>query len=642
MFSTAGKSSLYAVWFLTVTMSIKNLFKFEDDCVFQSLGTFTPQQAMCSQGKLREDGRRRPDKQEQGERGPKTWSRRVAEHLARKTSLSQKSEVSTEDSAIEDNDSLPDLEDDLPDLSALCTVTQSTYTCHETSLPKRKLVDSLRQKHHKERHFLDTFEPSPKYRKLSEKVYSPQGELCENEHVSENPQSCQSKRRRDRISQELQAGSAPVDQEKYKIFTFPVDSTSKASTETRRQAAEVEARHIKAKFAGVRFMQDLTAFPFGTDRLCSDFVNLQTSCLDDLSDDLTDVSNFSNCMDLLEDFCSTRKPQVVIIDKIIKNGFFSAVDEKMLTRTYHVVLKVWQRFPDLIRIDVPSVLVAGDVLQKHLQNNDPTAESASSLLSGLRRDRPGLRQARLYFQLFVKGLQLSLGQCTLADQKSVNKCLAFTCLSSEGSKTLIKQVTHWLEFCLVVRQPELVPVAKVWMCELHSLLGACVLVSRDRQEAAKRLAPELKRTYKYLTDLNAKKLLLQSFSCPLLCFYVLRLVMEDQCESTIVSSQFPASIHEVVNNYYFALPPQDHLTPPPSPSDDGRDNGRGHFRMFSVQSCEELAMLVYFISKSYITCKQSKLVWQLTLDIVGEEERLLLVFYALLSVRYFHFFSHVL
>ncbi|KAL8588135.1 hypothetical protein ACOMHN_064259 [Nucella lapillus] len=556
-----------------------------------------------------------------GERGQdwaKTWSQRRAKHAALKTPSPVPPSpppapvstiyISSEGSEAEDSGELPDLDATFQPLGKSSGHHGSGFFASTRKKPFT--MGSPRRMPTKERHFLDSFQPTLKCRKTKEDCEGLKStEEVKSIKVGSKTKADLSRKRKDRISQEMQAGSTPVYQE-YKVFKFPPDTTLPLSAERKPQDADPECRQLRNKFSGVRFLQDLTTLPFVVDRLCSDFVKMQTSCLDDLLDDLCDPTHFSHCMDLLEDFCFRRKPSPMSVDKVMTNGFFRAVDDSLLFRTYHFVLKLWQRFPDLVKIDVQSVLVFGDVLQKHLQNTmSSSGRNTGSNSWGQKGDagtgKPSIQKCRLYFQLFVKGLQLSLSGHTLADQKSVNKSLAFACLSSEGSRTLVKQLTHWLEFCLVVMHQEHVAMAKVWMCELQTLLSVHVLVSRDRQDAAKRLAPELKRTYKYLTNLGTKKRLLQSFLCPLLLFYVLRLVMEDQCESTIVSSQFPSSIEEIIHNYYVALPPQDHLTPPPSPSEDGQEVGRRPSQLCSVQSCEELAMLVYFITRSFIACKQS-------------------------------------
>ena len=581
-------------------------------------------------------------------------------------------EVSSADSEAEDSDTLPDLEDFLPDLEPSPV---PGFSVSSISPRKPFSMGSPHRKH--ERHFLDSFSHAPLYQKKKgntswrevfdtkpegkpalkrQKVEDDTGSLeefnidsqsrylackhkkmCEDtdlledfdikikpckeetcEHLTSsektNTKAGLMKRRRDRISQEMQAGSVPIHTAEYSVFAFPHNTSSKASAE-RRASRETELcsgmRRLRKEKFRVKFLLDLTTFP-PVERLCGNFAKLQVATLDDLLDDC-DPSNFSNCLDLLEDFCSKRKPPSMLIEKVIKNGFFSQMDKKISVHCQHVLFTVWQMYPDTISsesLDIHSVLLAGDVLQKYLQNADlssKTGLSATGSRGGTGSRLPSFYQARLYFQLFVKGLQLNLNQCKLADQKSVNRSLAFACLSSDRSHVLVKQLTHWLDFCLVVRQPEHMAVAEQWMCQLQTVLELSVLVSRDRHEAAKQLAPALKRTYRYLTDLCTKKQLLRSFSCPLLCFYVLRLVMEDQCESTIVSSQFPPSIHDVIHNYFLALPPQDHMTPPPSPSGDEDLVGHENLQMYSVQSCEELAMLVYFISKSFIACKQSKL-----------------------------------
>ncbi|KAK7109671.1 hypothetical protein V1264_013671 [Littorina saxatilis] len=572
----------------------------------------------------------------------KPWGQTQAQQPGNQAATSSEStlEVWSSDS---DSDCLPDLEDFLPDLDTQPprVMTQIGFNPFHSSSPSSRKPSSVSvRKHKRERHFTDSFSSTSKHPKTegggdsqsSSAASSPhreqvadcaksstQTEERRTEQVADCAKSStqteerrteQMKRRRDRISQEMQAGSSPVEQKEYSVFAFPVESSSKPAFGRRISVAtETDKRRTKNRFSGVKFLQDVTTIPAAVDRLCTDFARLQSSCLDDLSDDLTDNNSFFNFIDVLEDFTYRRKPPSSLIQKVVNNGFFAQVEEKVCTCSYVVVLKLWQMYPDLISIDVPSVLVAGDVMKKHLLSTNSSLGRGSRTSSAARsRDTsegglPSFHQAKLFFQLYIKGLQLNLSECKLADQKSVSKSLTFTCLSSDGSQTLVRQVMHWLDFCLVVRQPQHMGEAKMWICQLQALLSVTVLVSRDRQEAAKKLASELKRTYKYLTDGSVKKELIQSVSSPLLLFYFLRLVMEDQCESTIVSSQFPSSFREVIHNYYMALPPQDHMTPPPSPSDD--ENAAAP--MYSPQSCEELAMLIYFISKSFIACRQRRL-----------------------------------
>jgi hypothetical protein len=42
----------------------------------------------------------------------------------------------------------------------------------------------------------------------------------------------------------------------------------------------------------------------------------------------------------------------------------------------------------------------------------------------------------------------------MADPQRVKRSLAFSLLSTTVLGSLVKQLTHWIDFCLVVRQPD--------------------------------------------------------------------------------------------------------------------------------------------------------------------------------------------
>ena len=365
---------------------------------------------------------------------------------------------------------------------------------------------------------------------------------------------------------------------------------------------------MQCRLKRVKFLQGFSTFPAASDRLYVKLTERQTACLMDLLHDVSD-SNSTYCMDMLLDFCCRGKPPVSVMDKLVNCAFCNLLERALNIRVYNVILKLWQLHPDLIRLDPQLVIAAGDVLQNHLKQCDPSHDTCSTPTVTQRDcsdpDSPTALQAQLYFKLFTKGLQLDLSQRKLADWGNVTKSQAYCCLSPDSSKKLMNKLIQWLEFCLTVRHLQHAQHCRWWISELQSLLGVCVLVSRDRQSTAKMLASALKQIYAVMPDLSAKKQLLQNFSCPLLCFFLVSLVMGEQCKHTIISSEFPSSICEFTDKYYSALPPEHQMT---SSCDISPEHAFAHRHIkyrHSVQSCEELAMLVFFISKSYLACRQS-------------------------------------
>lgn len=373
----------------------------------------------------------------------------------------------------------------------------------------------------------------------------------------------------------------------------------------------------------VRFLTGLAIFPAASvSGQTKEFEDIQTSFLIDLLDDFyTNMEDFKYCMDRLETFSSTQRPPTKVLDKVVRSAFFLPVEEERIpVLCQSILMRLWHQYPESVNLDRSLLLDAGDVLLKFLQNSSPesvASASASTSTTGSMMRKTSFHQARRYFQVFLEGLQLSLSRCMLADQWSVNRSLVFSVLSTDVAGYIYQKITRWIEFCLIVRQPHTMEVAKEWLTDLQKLLSASILISRDRQEAANRVAEELKLTYRFLADLPTKKLLLQSLECPLLTFCLVRLVMEDQCDRIIFSSQFPSTVAELAHNYFSVLPPHDHMTtPPPSPSDD--DLGGRPGPPYSPQACEELSVLIYYITKSYLACKQRHLNGDLRTQVLKE------------------------
>ncbi|KAK7488725.1 hypothetical protein BaRGS_00020022 [Batillaria attramentaria] len=456
------------------------------------------------------------------------------------------------------------------------------------------------------------------------------------------------KGRRDRISAETQAGSGPTEPENVVVLRYPdlppakskgshfrteISSGGKKRPLTDRCQSESEVDRKKVKNQRVKFLRSHIPIQTEEQKSCRDFPPEATMLLDAAKEEhVFDPLLFGHCLNLLEEFSLTRKPPMDIMKEVIKTGLFYQESVDIAVTTYNLVMSLWTKYPDLIDIDWQWMETSADVLWRnqgaHLSNKVTKRDGD-----------PGLTQAHLYFKLQLHGLRHDLSQCVLADAKSVRGSLAAATLSAAHFPK-IKKIINWISSCLpaagrpqngVRIQKRLCTsrvdesVGRTWLWSLQELLAMSILVSRDRIEVAKRVAGEVFQMYSYLPGLPEKKALLQTIQCPLLCFCLVRLVLENCCAETLPSTVFPENVHELAHLYFPALPPKGpmtSLTPPPSPSDeeDGAVNAEGN--IYTAENCEELTLLIYFVTKSYITCRQKHLLKDLRQQVLKVPDQL--------------------
>lgn len=478
----------------------------------------------------------------------------------------------------------------------------------------------------KDRHFMDTLSSLSLQNSENEQSQSVKTEIRSHPKLQQ---------RKDRISSEIQAGSSPVHVETIIAPSFDIENQS------------VDRRADKqVKNGRVKFLLGHPALQTEVNSLNNRFSHLQVSMIECASEDQGDSIFFSQILELLENFSHTHKPPSALVENVIRCGLLDVQHEELAFRSYWSVLAIWHHYPDLVLLDWTALQTAGDVLKKGLQARSAhfakksvnTSECNNNTRTESNSKEPTFHQAALFLQLMLQGLRINLKNCKLPDQSSVRKSLAFKSLSVEQTATF-RHIIHWLECCLVTTEhldsqsvstdtdikqktkdsqcdkdrnrlvlghQEVCP----WLLEsLQNLLSLIVFVSEDRHATARKLSSDLVRTYIYLPSMQAKKQLLQTLSSPLLCFYLVCLVLENHCSNAIrMNSRFPESLNELTNCYFYASPPKSPVTPPPSPSDedDNMEEGSTHHQ-YSAQSCEELAMLIFFVTKSFIACRQSKL-----------------------------------
>ncbi|XP_046570200.1 LOW QUALITY PROTEIN: uncharacterized protein LOC124278522 [Haliotis rubra] len=314
-------------------------------------------------------------------------------------------------------------------------------------------------------------------------------------------------------------------------------------------------------------------------------------------------------LDLVSDFSSRLKPTDEIVSEILEKSLLGTSCIRVSYKTFKLLSQVWQKYPSCIHIDWDLFTrVMGNLSLEKGRYVTPT----EFIVKG-----------SLYVQLVIQALETDLYKRNLHNLAEIRRALAYQYLSVDTSYTNLKQIVYWVGSIITseykdVSNPEASQSKHMWSCidggcvpkvlpNLQKLLHLGIQVSRNCVDAAKRISCELVRTYIYLSDIQCKKLFLQTLSSDLLRFKVTQRLLEDHCDGTsLCCEDFPVSLKQVVEAYYQASPPRSLVTPPQSPSDDEGPGVHGAgIQQYSTASCEELAMLVYINTQSYLQCAQT-------------------------------------
>ena len=149
------------------------------------------------------------------------------------------------------------------------------------------------------------------------------------------------------------------------------------------------------------------------------------------------------------------------------------------------------------------------------------------------------------------------------------------------------------------RVPKILPI-------MQRLLNLVMIVSRCPEDCAKRIAVHLKRIYMHLPTLYHRHLLVTSITSRLLRLKLAQRVLEDHCsdddERCGGCNSGAICLGDIITCYFCCVPPQNLLTPPPTPERDDNDADGIDVdrRRYLPQSCEELSMLLYTVIDSYV------------------------------------------
>lgn len=365
-------------------------------------------------------------------------------------------------------------------------------------------------------------------------------------------------------------------------------------------------------------------YPLDIDALSSNFTQLQINTIDSCFEEGLDF--LDHAIAFINDFSGKYRPSSAVINKLVEVGLKQTEKIHLIFKSFETLLYVNRRHPG-------SVVIDWELISETMSGID----SGRTVLS---QTVPTLVRASLCLQLSIVSLHDDLFGRDISDPKNIRRSMAYKFLSYDTGSSNLKQIVTWLSLTLTSGEFEEVRESYLRLqledCNgneavngngpnleenlissevkkilplLQKLLELGIQVSSSNMDASKFIASEVLRTYIYLPHLCHKKLLLQTMHSELLKFRLIQLILENHCDQALpCCDTFPESLRIIKQCYYECLPPRNLLTPPTTPQSLDGDNGdEGQLQAwFSPASCEELVMLLYYLTQSFVCCSRSR------------------------------------
>ncbi|XP_061194644.1 uncharacterized protein LOC133202788 isoform X2 [Saccostrea echinata] len=310
-------------------------------------------------------------------------------------------------------------------------------------------------------------------------------------------------------------------------------------------------------------------------------------------------------------------PINIFLDIVIK-GLLESRDTQIMLKSYKILLLIHEKNPDVFS------KIEWDVLKAFMKE--------LSIGGGLSNQVPLiLHMVGLFLKVLIMTFEEELHSIDLRDPRKLRQTKVYKTLSYDCGYLNLKELVNWIRCSITsgeypevqdaVYLRQLVPdqdlkdlnlkrqeVPKI-LPLMQKLLSLGISVSSSPLECAKLVSSELLRTYIYLTSIKHKRLLIETICSNILRFRLISLVLLSHCEETFEpGSDVPQDLRSIYECYYCALPPRySPLTPPTTPqSDEENESAAPQVAYFSPIQVEELAMILYFVTQSYLQCKKRK------------------------------------
>ncbi|XP_056005269.1 uncharacterized protein LOC125658326 isoform X5 [Ostrea edulis] len=389
----------------------------------------------------------------------------------------------------------------------------------------------------------------------------------------------------------------------------------------RTQTSSEESEEDKKKFKGPCVLELLK--PLRINFLTDDVDVALSQVMSDLHINTVN-SCFEEGMDFLEqglqfihDFLDSYQIPQSMFKDIVMIGLIKR-DTRIMLKSYKLLLIIHEKNPALfskLEWDTVKTLIEELSIGRGLWNQEPVI----------------LHMVGLYLKVLIMAFEEELHNSNLKDPRTVRQTNVYKILSYDSGYINLKEVVNWIRCSITsgeypeVRDtvylrhlapeqdlkdldlrrqetPKMLPL-------LQKLVSLGISVSSSPLECAKIMGSELLKTYIYLTSIKHKRLLIETISSNILRFRLISLVILNHCEESLeLGYDFPQDLKSIYECYYCALPPRcSPLTPPTTPQSDEENEQSGpRVEHYSSVQVEELAMILYYVTQSYLQCKKRK------------------------------------
>lgn len=337
-------------------------------------------------------------------------------------------------------------------------------------------------------------------------------------------------------------------------------------------------------------------------------VNTVNSCFEEGTDFLDQGLQFIH--DYLE---SHRIPQSMFKD-IVMRGLLGSRDTQLMLKSYKIILLIHEKHPEVFsELDWDFLKLFMDELSigRGLWNQEPLI----------------LHMVGLFLKVFVRSFEEELYRVDFKDPKAIRQTSVYKTISYDSGYLNLKELVNWIRCSITSGEyPEVQDTVYLGHLEpdinvgdahlqrseipkilplLQRLLSLGISVSSSPLECAKLISSELLKTYIYLTSVKQKRLLIETISSNVLRFRLISLVL---LKDSFLGVDFPQDLQTIYECYYCAPPPRYFpLTPPTTPQSDDENEGTvPQVEHYSPVQVEELAMILYYVTQSYLQCKKRK------------------------------------
>lgn len=348
--------------------------------------------------------------------------------------------------------------------------------------------------------------------------------------------------------------------------------------------------------------------------LCQAMSNLHVNTVNSCFEEGTDF--LDQGLQFIHDYLESHKIPQSMFKDIVMRGLLRSRDTQLMLKSYKIILLIHEKHPrvfseldchwDFLKLFMDELSIG-----RGLWNQEPLI----------------LHMVGLFLKFCIRSFEEELFSVNFKDPKTIRQTSVYKTISYDSGYLNLKELVNWIRCSITSGEyPEVQDTVYLGHLEpdlnlgdahlqrseipkilplLQRLLSLGISVSSSPLECAKLLSSELLKTYIYLTSVKQKRLLIETISSNVLRFRLISLVL---LKDSFLGVDFPQDLQTIYECYYCAAPPRYFpLTPPTTPQSDEENEGTvPQVEHYSPVQVEELAMILYYVTQSYLQCKKRK------------------------------------